>query len=77
MPNNPGLKKPERKNSMEEVGTVFERATVGGTVREDYSESGDAWNYFTHDHSRSRAYRWGEDGLVDISDDRQILCFAL
>ncbi|MDQ1333553.1 MAG: hypothetical protein QG552_503 [Thermodesulfobacteriota bacterium] len=48
-----------------------------GTVREDYSESGDAWNYFPHDHARSRAYRWGEDGLAGISDDRQILCFAL
>ena len=48
-----------------------------GTVREDYSESGDAWNYFTHDHARSRAYRWGEDGLAGISDDRQLLCFAL
>src|SRR6187399_538873 len=42
-----------------------------GTVREDYSSSGDAWNYFTHDQSRSRAYRWGEDGLGGISDDRQ------
>ena len=42
-----------------------------GTVREDYSESGDAWNYFTHDQARSRAYRWGEDGLAGISDDRQ------
>jgi len=48
-----------------------------GTVREDYSESGDAWNYFSHDHARLRAYRWGEDGLAGISDDRQILCFAL
>jgi hypothetical protein len=48
-----------------------------GTVREDYSDNGDAWNYFTHDHSRSRAYRWGEDGLGGISDDHQILCFAL
>ena len=48
-----------------------------GTVREDYSESGDAWNYFSHDHARSRAYRWGEDGLAGISDDRQLLCFAL
>jgi hypothetical protein len=38
-------------------------------VREDYSESGDAWNYFTHDHARSRVYRWGEDGLAGISDD--------
>ncbi len=48
-----------------------------GTVREDYSENGDAWDYFTHDQSRSRAYRWGEDGLAGISDDHQILCFAL
>jgi len=48
-----------------------------GTVREDYSESGDAWNYFNHDQARSRAYRWGEDGLAGISDDRQLLCFAV
>lgn len=48
-----------------------------GTVREDYSESGDAWNYFPHDQARSRAYRWGEDGLAGISDDTQRLCFAL
>jgi hypothetical protein len=48
-----------------------------GTVREDYSENGDAWHFFTHDQSRSRAYRWGEDGLGGISDDRQQLCFAL
>ncbi|MGE5089934.1 MAG: MGH1-like glycoside hydrolase domain-containing protein [Candidatus Levyibacteriota bacterium] len=48
-----------------------------GTVREDYSETGDAWNSFTHDHARSRAYRWGEDGIAGISDDRQRLCFSL
>ena len=48
-----------------------------GTVREDYSENGDAWNFFTHDQARSRAYRWGEDGLAGISDDQQNLCFAL
>jgi hypothetical protein len=48
-----------------------------GTVREDYSENGDAWNYFSHDQARSRAYRWGEDGLAGISDDQQHLCFAL
>ena len=48
-----------------------------GTVREDYSEDGDAWNFFTHDQARSRAYRWGEDGLGGISDDKQRLCFAL
>src|SRR5215467_618984 len=48
-----------------------------GTVREDYSPNGDAWNYFPHDEARSRAYRWGEDGLAGLSDDQQILCFAL
>jgi Glycosyl hydrolase family 63 C-terminal domain len=48
-----------------------------GTVREDYSQDGDAWNYFSHDHARSRAYRWGEDGIAGISDDKQHLCFAL
>ena len=48
-----------------------------GTVREDYSANGDAWNYFTHDQARSRAYRWGEDGLAGICDDQQLLCFAL
>jgi hypothetical protein len=48
-----------------------------GTVREDYSDSGNAWDYFTHDQARSRAYRWGEDGLAGFSDDKQRLCFAL
>ena len=48
-----------------------------GTVREDYSQDGDAWAYFSHEQSRSRAYRWGEDGLGGISDDQQRLCFAL
>ncbi len=48
-----------------------------GTVREDYSENGDAWNYFPHDHARSRVYRWGEDGLGGISDITQQLCFAV
>ena len=48
-----------------------------GTVREDYSESGTAWDYFPHDQARSRAYRWGEDGLLGISDEKQRLCFAL
>lgn len=48
-----------------------------GTVREDYSEGGDAWSYFSHDQARSRAYRWGEDGIAGISDDKQRLCFAL
>jgi mannosylglycerate hydrolase MGH1-like protein len=48
-----------------------------GTVREDYSPGGTAWEYFPHDHARSRAYRWGEDGLAGISDDQQRLCLAL
>src|SRR5580704_15657508 len=48
-----------------------------GTVREDYSENGDAWNYFNHDQARARAYHWGEEGIAGISDDKQRLCFAL
>jgi len=48
-----------------------------GTVREDYSADGNAWDYFSHDQSRSRAYHWGEDGLAGISDDKQQLCFSL
>jgi hypothetical protein len=48
-----------------------------GTVREDYSDNGNAWSYFSHDQSRSRAYHWGEDGLAGFSDDKQRLCFAL
>jgi hypothetical protein len=48
-----------------------------GTVREDYSADGDAWGFFPHDHARSRAYRWGEDGLAGISDRRQYVCFAV
>jgi hypothetical protein len=48
-----------------------------GTVREDYSQNGDAWDYLSHDQARSQVYRWGEDGIAGISDDRQILCFSL
>ncbi len=48
-----------------------------GTVREDYSEHGTAWDYFPHDHARSRAYRWNDDGLAGICDERQTFCFAL
>jgi len=48
-----------------------------GTVREDYSADGEAWEYFPHDHARSRAYRWNEDGLAGISDRHQKICFAL
>ncbi|HRH50594.1 MAG TPA: glucosidase [Panacibacter sp.] len=48
-----------------------------GTVREDYSEHGEAWDYFLHDHARSRVYRWGEDGIAGISDDMQRICFSV
>src|SRR6201996_5678739 len=48
-----------------------------GTVREDYSQDGNAWDYFSHDQARSRAYHWGEDGIGGISDDHQRLCFAV
>jgi Mannosylglycerate hydrolase MGH1-like glycoside hydrolase domain/Glycosyl hydrolase family 63 C-terminal domain len=48
-----------------------------GTVREDYSDNGDAWNYFSHDQARSRAYKWGEDGIAGFCDDHQRLCFAI
>ena len=48
-----------------------------GTVREDYSPGGTAWDHLPHDHARSRAYRWNEDGLAGISDRRQELCFAV
>ena len=48
-----------------------------GTVREDYSQDGNAWDYFSHDQARSRAYHWGEDGLAGFSDDKQFLCFSL
>src|SRR5438128_1390257 len=48
-----------------------------GTVREDYSIGGDAWNFLTHDQARSKAYRWGDDGLAGICDRNQFLCFAL
>ena len=48
-----------------------------GTVREDYSQDGNAWDYFTHDQARSRAYHWGEDGIAGICDDKQLLCFSV
>ena len=48
-----------------------------GTVREDYSDNGDAWSFFPHDHARSRAYRWNEDGMAGLSDIRHDLCLAL
>ncbi len=73
----------ERLRAAREEGVAWRRwgpylsERQWGTVREDYSADGNAWGYFPHDHARSRAYRWGEDGLGGISDDRQLLCFAL
>ena len=72
-----------RLNDARETGTAWKKwgpylsERQWGTVREDYSADGSAWDYFSHDHARSRAYRWGEDGLGGISDDKQRLCFAL
>jgi hypothetical protein len=48
-----------------------------GTVREDYSDNGNAWDYFTHDQARSRTYHWGEDGIAGYSDNKQKLCFCV
>ncbi|MEO8720620.1 MAG: glucosidase [Ginsengibacter sp.] len=77
---NPELKRLEENESknipLEKWGPYLSNRQWG-TVREDYSENGDAWNYFPHDHARSRIYRWGEDGLGGISDLNQQLCFAL
>jgi hypothetical protein len=76
-------KEQKRLNDARETGIPWKKwgpylsERQWGTVREDYSDDGNAWNYFSHDHSRSRAYRWGEDGLAGISDDKQQLCFAI
>ena len=73
----------KRLNEARESGVPWKRwgpylsERQWGTVREDYSDNGDAWNDFSHDHARSRTYRWGEDGLAGICDDHQQLCFAL
>jgi len=73
----------KRLNSAREEGVPWKKwgpylsERQWGTVREDYSDDGNAWDYFSHDQSRSRAYRWGEDGLAGLSDDQQQLCFAL
>jgi Mannosylglycerate hydrolase MGH1-like glycoside hydrolase domain len=73
----------KRLNEAREAGTAWKKwgpylsERQWGTVREDYSADGNAWDYFTHDQSRCRAYRWGEDGLGGISDEKQRLCFAL
>src|SRR5262245_41497990 len=73
----------KRLNEAREAGTPWKKwgpylsERQWGTVREDYSQDGNAWGYFSHEQSRSRAYRSGEDGLGGISDDEQRLCFAL
>jgi hypothetical protein len=73
----------KRLNDARETGTPWKKwgpylsERQWGTVREDYSSDGNAWDYFSHDQSRSRTYRWGEDGLAGISDDKQQLCFAI
>jgi hypothetical protein len=78
-----GVTEQKRLNDAREEGIPWKQwgpylsARQWGTVREDYSQDGNAWNYFSHDQSRSRAYRWGEDGLGGICDDKQRLCFAL
>src|SRR3954447_22454773 len=76
-------KEQRRLNDARETGVPWKKwgpylsERQWGTVREDYSENGDAWNYFTHEQARSRAYRWGEDGLLGISDRQGRLCFAV
>jgi len=76
-------KEQKRLNDAREAGIPWKKwgpylsERQWGTVREDYSQDGNAWDYFSHDQARSRAYRWGEDGLAGISDDKQQLCFAL
>jgi hypothetical protein len=85
MPKKPGgdVAEQTRLNEAREKGIPWKKwgpylsERQWGTVREDYSTDGNAWEYFSHDQSRSRAYRWGEDGLGGISDDKQRLCFAL
>ncbi|MDQ6845392.1 MAG: glucosidase [Bacteroidota bacterium] len=71
------LKKNAKKDVPLELWGPYLSERQWGTVREDYSKNGDAWNYFPHDHARSRAYLWGEDGLAGISDIFQNLCFAI
>jgi Glycosyl hydrolase family 63 C-terminal domain len=77
------VKEQKRLNEARESGIPWKKwgpylsERQWGTVREDYSADGNAWAYFSHDQARSRAYRWGEDGLGGISDDKQLLCFAL
>jgi hypothetical protein len=66
----------QRKSNWKKWGPYLSERSWG-TVREDYSADGSAWDFFPHDHARSKAYRWGEDGIAGISDRFQYLCFAL
>ena len=73
----------KRLNDARELGVPWKKwgpylsERQWGTVREDYSHDGNAWDYFSHDQARSRAYRWGEDGMAGYSDDKQLLCFCV
>ena len=67
---------PQRDIQLEELGPYLSERQWG-TVREDYSKDGNAWDYFTHYQARSRAYHWGEDGLAGIINDKQKLCFSI
>src|SRR4051794_32018169 len=66
----------EKKNTWKKWGPYVSNRQWG-TVREDYSANGQPWDYLTHDMARSKAYRWGEDGIAGISDSHQLLCFGL
>src|SRR4029450_12645019 len=70
------VNEPRARGALEALGSFLAKR-AWGTVREDYSADGDAWSYFPHDHARSRAYRWNEDGIAAIADRHQYLCFAL
>ncbi len=81
MPNSAGKGTEQRRMEQARTGVApwkkwgpYSSERQWGTVREDYSDNGNAWDYFTHDQARSRAYHWGEDGLAEISDDHQVLC---
>jgi hypothetical protein len=82
-PQNADVHEQQRLNDAREKGIPWKKwgpylsERQWGTVREDYSDDGNAWDYFSHDQARSRAYRWGEDGLGGICDDKQRLCFAV
>src|SRR5262245_60131981 len=85
MKDNPSLLDAERQRLFEDRNRLqnwkrwgpYLSAREWGTVREDYSADGNAWDYFPHDEARSRAYRWAEDGIGGISDRHQYICFAL